>query len=206
MSRSTQLLCSILVFLAGTLAALPAAHAQETVPTTLTDEQLATFAQIVGGSKDAVALRLLSQPDMLGLASEAVDARTRRLGRGRLMTRLGVAGIAVGIAIFVTGLVMWSDFGSSPCNGDNQSGCDFGGHIVVTGIGIVGIGGGAIVGLIGLRNLSDPSTAEQRAREAYAPNSVPRPKEASPTRPDRNDSFMGARGKSFRAPLLSFRF
>jgi hypothetical protein len=172
----------------------------------LTREQLNAFADVVGDSIDIVSLRLLSDPGMLPLAAAATEARMQRQRRGRRMAILGFTGFGVGAAAGILGGIVLSNYDSSKCTQDDESGCNFGGviglELIVIGV-VLGVGG-LIVGVIGTNKLTEPSEAESKVLERYDPLKASRPPATPPSysfvRP------MGSVGKPLSLPLLSFTF
>jgi hypothetical protein len=172
----------------------------------LTREQLNAFAELVGDSSDVVSVRLLSDPGMLPLATAATEARMQRQGRGRKMAILGYTGFGVGAAAAILGGIVLSNYDSSKCTRDDESGCDLDGllglELIVFGV-VLGAGG-LVVGAIGTNKLTEPSEAENKVLERYDPLRVKRPPVMPPSY-----SFVrptGSAGKLFSLPLLSLTF
>ncbi|HEX7508458.1 MAG TPA: hypothetical protein VF550_16905 [Polyangia bacterium] len=178
---------------------------QARVPLTL--EQLNAFADLVGDSSDIVSVRLLSDPGMLPLATAATEARTQRQRRGRKMAILGFTGFGVGTAAAILGGIVLSNFDSSKCTQDDESGCNFDGllglELIVFGVAL-GVGG-LVVGVVGTNKLTEPSEAENKVLERYDPLRASRPPPAMPP----SYSFArptGSAGKPLSLPLLSLTF
>ena len=209
---NTRLLAAAIGFLVGATALAPAVRAQEaTGPDQapmepLTRAQLEAFADLVGDASEVVSLRLLSDPGMVPLAAEASDARVQRQRRGRTMVILGYTGFGVGAAVAILGGIAWSNFDSSKCSSEDQSGCNFDGLL---GLGLIALGGGLLVGglvvsVIGSNKLAKPSEAETQALERYDPLRAHRP----PVLPPSYSLALpaGPSGKAFSLPLLSLTF
>jgi hypothetical protein len=195
----------LLVFglVAGVIALPASAHAQGTasangpgVAPELTHHQLSAFASLVGDPVPVVALRLRSDEGLRSLAGEAADARIHRLGKGKIMTTIGVLGVVAGVAMVVGGEVGWSrvDHAYTSAETDRVDGV---GSLLLIATGGVLAGGGLVVGLIGLHALEVPSDAEYRARDRYgmtAPSS------------EAHARLRGTSTRAFGFPLLAFRF
>jgi len=172
----------------------------------LTREQLNAFADLVGDSSDIVSVRLLSDPGMLPLATAATEARMQRQRRGRKLATLGFTGFGVGAAVTILGGIVLSNFDSSRCTQDDESGCNYGGllglELIVFGV-VLGVGG-LVVGVVGTNKLTEPSEAENKVLERYDPIRASRPPVMPPSY-----SFVhptGLAGKPLSLPLLSFTF
>ena len=184
----------------------PSTSPDETPRVPLTREQLNAFADLVGDSRDIVSVRLLSDPGMLPLATAVIEARMQRQRRGRKMAILGFSGFGVGATAAILGGIVLSNFDSSKCTQDDESGCNFGGllglELIVFGV-VLGVGG-LVVGVKGTQKLTEPSEAENKALERYDPLKASRPPAMPPSY-----SFvhpMGSAGKPLSLPLLSLTF
>jgi hypothetical protein len=208
MSRRHHLPAIGLGLLVATFAAMPASLAQPATEqsdrTTLSRAELDAFADLVKEAPYFVAGRLYSNPDWLPLASEAAEARMHRLGRGKAMTTVAVPALLIGGALLVGYAIHEANWDSSRCSQDDQSGCDFHGILLV--YGGISLATGLVLGGVGLYDLTRLTDAEYRALDRYAPGSGVRP---PPSWTPNSDSFArlgGSLGKSFRVPLLAFRF
>jgi len=195
--------------LLGAMAIAPAAHAEDSqsqaplVP--LTPEKLAAFADLVGDSTEVVSLRLLSDPSLLPLAAEALDEHELRQRRGKTMSNLGFTGFGIGLALGILGGVLASKYDSSRCSPEDETGCDFGAHILPLVFGVPLAVGGLIVGLIGMSKMNSPGDAETQARKRYDPNFTP-PRRVMPAPSYSAARAIGPAGKALSLQLLSFTF
>ena len=122
------------------------------------------------------------------------------------MAILGFTGFGVGAAAAILGGIVLSNFDSSKCTQDDESGCNFGGllglELIVFGV-VLGVGG-LVVGVVGTNKLTEPSDAESKVLERHDPLRANRPPAMPPSY-----SFVrptGSAGRLLSLPLLSLTF
>lgn len=168
-----------------------AALAAQTSGPALTNEQIATLADIVDDQAARVRERLQQDPSLAPLAVEAIDAHDQRKSSGKAL-------LATGIVIFAatdiaTGVIV-ATAPNYPFIDSNRGWAQVGAGLAV---GVVGIAVGLAIGIPGVLKLAKHSDEETRVVESYRPS--PDGPSAAPRPPVSLDDAV-------RVPLIAVTF